>query len=126
MIKFLDDFRIFFGNSVYVCTFVAAFSAGVQPMNREGLLVQLKEKLATLLASHQDWKQTVTILMEENQKLKQKLKEQQAVNVELKEANEWLKVTNAMLGEKAYKKLMKSKINLLVRRIDQCIDQLKL
>ncbi|XCI75647.1 MAG: hypothetical protein ABI045_02770 [Flavobacteriales bacterium] len=94
-------------------------------MDIEGLLTQLKEKLVTLLASHKDRKQTIMMLKEENQKLKQKLKKQQTVNLELKEANEWLKVANAMLGDKAYKKLMKYKINLLVRRIDQCIDQLK-
>ncbi|XOD67893.1 MAG: hypothetical protein ACMUEL_08375 [Flavobacteriales bacterium Tduv] len=95
-------------------------------MEREDLLAQLKQKLATLLASYRDQKHAIAELKEESQKLKQKLKEQQAVNLELKQANEWLKIANAMLGDKSDKKLMKSKINLLVRKIDQCIDQLKL
>lgn len=95
-------------------------------MEKEGLLTQLKEKLAALLASYRDQEHLIAELKEEGQKLKQKLKEQQAVNLELKQTNEWIKVANAMLGDRADKKLMKSKINLLVRKIDQCIDQLKL
>lgn len=92
---------------------------------RESLLLELEKKLAFLVSSYSQQKEQLSLLEEANKALKQKLKEQTAINSKIKESNELLQVANAMMGGKEYRKLMKWKINFLIKSIDRCIDQLK-
>ena len=89
-------------------------------------LKKLEEKLSDLLTSYQTLKQELNILKEKNRKLKLEFKGQFEENIRLKETNELLKMANAILGNQEYKKLMKSKINFLIREIDRSIDQIKM
>ena len=91
----------------------------------KSLLLKLEEKVNHLLGVHSKQKEEIYLLKEKNEFLNKRIKEFFIKITELEEKNKLLQVSNAMMGNKEYKKSMKYKINLLIRSIDQCIDQLK-
>lgn len=95
-------------------------------MNNRERLAKLEAKLSALLAAYQTQKHEFIVLREKNKKLKHQFKGQFEENIKLKETNELLKTANAILGNQEYKKLMKSRINILIREIDRSIDQIKM
>lgn len=89
-------------------------------------LEQFEKELSVLLEKYQTQKHEFTVLREKNKELTHRFKAQLEENIRLKETNELLKTANAILGNQEYKKSMKSRINLLIRQIDRCIDQIKM
>ena len=64
-------------------------------------------------------------LKEENARLKNKLRDSQANNLNLNEEVKRLKVVNAMSGNQEYKQMMKQRMNKLIKEVDTCIAQIK-
>lgn len=64
-------------------------------------------------------------LKEENARLKNKLRDSQANNLNLNEEVKRLKVVNAMSGNQKYKQMMKQRMNKLIKEVDSCIAQIK-
>ena len=64
-------------------------------------------------------------LKEENARLKNKLRDSQANNLNLNEEVKRLKVVNAMSGSQEYKQMMKQRMNKLIKEVDSCIAQIK-
>ncbi|WP_103327230.1 hypothetical protein [Bacteroidetes bacterium endosymbiont of Geopemphigus sp.] len=95
-------------------------------MNNHERLAKLEAKLSALLEAYQTQKHEIGLLREKSRKLKHEFKGQLEENIKLKETNELLKTANAILGNQEYKKLMKSRISLLIREIDRSINQIKM
>lgn len=81
----------------------------------------LENKILFLLKTNKELKGQVVDLEREIVFLKEKLSEQRVHNEELKDKNEVLKIASAMGGNKEHRRLMKNKVNSLVREIDKCI-----
>ena len=71
-------------------------------------------------------------LIQENSELKAELflKNERNIhlfkdNKHLEEENKKIKVVSAVFGNEEYKKLMKLKLNKLIKEIDFCVNQLK-
>ena len=82
----------------------------------------LEDKILLLLRVNKKTKDQIVDLEVEMSVLKQKLAEQRTINEELKDKNEALKVANAVGGNKEHRRLMKNKVNSLVKEIDKCIQ----
>ena len=67
----------------------------------------------------------IETLKEENDRLKNKLRDSQANNLNLNEEVKRLKVVNAMSGNQEYKQMMKQRMNKLIKEVDSCIAQIK-
>jgi len=67
----------------------------------------------------------INSLKEENARLKNKLRDSQANNLNLNEEVKRLKVVNAMSGNQEYKQMMKQRMNKLIKEVDTCIAQIK-
>ena len=67
----------------------------------------------------------INSLKEENARLKNKLRDSQANNLNLNEEVKRLKVVNAMSGNQEYKQMMKQRMNKLIKEVDSCIAQIK-
>ncbi len=87
----------------------------------EELYKILEAKLLTLLKENKEVKSQIVDLKSEIVFLKEKLAEQRHNNEELKDKNEVLKIASAVGGNKEHRRLMKNKVNNLVKEIDKCI-----
>ena len=67
----------------------------------------------------------INSLKEDNARLKNKLRDSQANNLNLNEEVKRLKVVNAMSGNQEYKQMMKQRMNKLIKEVDTCIAQIK-
>ncbi|MFV0150325.1 hypothetical protein OBJ95_07065 [Empedobacter falsenii] len=67
----------------------------------------------------------INSLKEDNVRLKNKLRDSQANNLNLNEEVKRLKVVNAMSGNQEYKQMMKQRMNKLIKEVDTCIAQIK-
>ena len=85
----------------------------------------LESKVLDLLENYQKIKQELTNLEQENGRLKNKLRDSQVHNLNLMDEVKRLKVVNAMSGNQEYKKMMKLKMNKLIKEVDSCIAQIK-
>ncbi len=85
----------------------------------------LEKKVLDLLENYQNIKQEIVKLEEENNRLRNKLRDSQVYNLNLVEENKRLKVVNAMSGNQEYKNMMKLKMNKLIKEVDSCIAQIK-
>ncbi|APD07367.1 hypothetical protein UJ101_01860 [Flavobacteriaceae bacterium UJ101] len=81
----------------------------------------LENKILNLLKENKEIKGQVIDLEREIVFLKEKLSEQRIHNEELKDKNEVLKIASAVGGNKEHRRLMKNKVNGLVKEIDRCI-----
>lgn len=88
----------------------------------ETLYKTLENKILFLLKKNKELKESVVDLEKEVTFLKQKLSEQRILNEELKDKNEVLKIANAVGGNKEHRRLMKNKVNSLIKEIDTCIQ----
>ncbi|MBF0596321.1 hypothetical protein [Faecalibacter rhinopitheci] len=86
---------------------------------------ELENKVLDLLENYQNIKNEFSVLEEENARLKNKLRDSQVHNLSLLEEVKRLKVVNAMSGNQEYKKMMKLKMNKLIKEVDSCIAQIK-
>ncbi|SMC50666.1 hypothetical protein [Moheibacter sediminis] len=91
----------------------------------ESNFIKLEQKLHQLLVAYKDIKKEKSSLKEEIEALKQGLKESRIETVRLKDENDRLKVANAMLGENEHRRLMKLRVNRLIKELDVCMAQIK-
>jgi len=91
----------------------------------ESNLIKLEQKLYQLAGAYQNIKKERKALEEEVEALKQNLKASRTEALKWKDDNEKLKVANAMLGDAEYRRLMKLRINKLIKELDICIAQVK-
>lgn len=91
----------------------------------ESNFIKLEQKLHQLLVAHNDIKKEKSSLKEEIEALKQSLKESRIESAKLKDENDRLKVANAMLGESEHRRLMKLRVNRLIKELDVCMAQIK-
>ncbi len=82
----------------------------------------LENKILLLLKENKKIKSQVVDLEQEILLLKEKLSEQRIHNEELKDKNNALKIANAISGNKEHRRLMKNKVNSLVKEINKCIQ----
>lgn len=95
-------------------------------MNQSELnFIKLEQKLHQLLDAYKDIKKEKNSLKEEIEALKQSLKESRIETARLKDDNDRLKVANAMLGENEHRRLMKLRVNRLIKELDVCMAQIK-
>ncbi len=88
----------------------------------ETLYKTLENKILILLRRNKELKDKIVDLEGEVVFLKQKLSEQRILNEELKDKNEVLKIASAVGGNKEHRRLMKNKVNSLIKEIDTCIQ----
>lgn len=86
---------------------------------------ELESKVLDLLENYTKIKDEIVILEKENSRLKNKLRDSQVHNLNLMEEVKRLKVVNGMSGNQEYKKMMKLKMNKLIKEVDSCIAQIK-
>lgn len=86
---------------------------------------KLEQALHQLVDAHRTTKKQNLTQTEEIEALKEKLKETRVENIKLKDDNERLKVANAMLGDAEHRRLMKLRVNKLIKELDICITQIK-
>lgn len=91
----------------------------------ESNFVKLEQKLHQLVVAYKDIKKEKNSLKEEIEALKQSLKESRIESAKLKGENDRLKVANAMLGESEHRRLMKLRVNRLIKELDVCMAQIK-
>ncbi len=85
----------------------------------------LERKLHQMVVAYRNIKKERNSLKEEIEALKQSLKESRIESVRLKDNNDRLKVANAMLGENEHRRLMKLRVNRLIKELDVCMAQIK-
>lgn len=91
----------------------------------ESNFIKLEQKLQQLLVAYKDIKKEKNSQQEEIEALKQSLKESRIESARLKDDNDRLKVANAMLGENEHRRLMKLRVNRLIKELDVCMAQIK-
>lgn len=85
----------------------------------------LEQKLKELVGAFGDIREEKENLELEVSKLKENLKTLRSEMIEMKDENDRLKVANALLGNEEHRRLMKIKVNKLIRELDGCISQIK-
>ncbi len=91
----------------------------------ESKYIKLEQKHYQLVGAYQIIKKEKETLQEEVEVLKQNLKASRTEVLKLKDDNERLKVANAMLGDGEHRRLMKLRVNKLIKELDVCIAQVK-
>ena len=87
--------------------------------------IKLEQKLYQLVGAYRDIKKENEKLAEEVESLKESLKSSRAEALKMKDDNERLKVANALLGDEEHRRLMKLRVNKLIKELDVCIAQVK-
>lgn len=87
--------------------------------------IKLEKKLYQLVDAYQHIKKDKEALKEEVEVLKENLKSSRQEMLKLKDENEGLKVANALLGDVEHRRLMKLRVNKLIKELDVCIAQVK-
>ncbi|MGB6082895.1 hypothetical protein [Moheibacter sp.] len=91
----------------------------------ESNFIKLEQKLYQLVGAYKDIKKEKESLEEEVGALKENLKLSRSEALKLKDDNDRLKVANAMLGDDEHRRLMKLRVNKLIKELDVCIAQVK-
>ncbi len=91
----------------------------------ESNFIKLEQKLYQLVGAYKDIKKEKESLEEEVGALKENLKLSRSEVLKLKDDNDRLKVANAMLGDEEHRRLMKLRVNKLIKELDVCIAQVK-
>lgn len=91
----------------------------------ESNFIKLEQKLYQLVDAYRNIKKKNATLEEEIETLKQSLKESRTEVMRLKDENDRLKVANALLGNEEHRRLMKLRVNKLIKELDVCIAQVK-
>ncbi|MFA5619517.1 MAG: hypothetical protein WDA08_04330 [Weeksellaceae bacterium] len=91
----------------------------------ESNFIKLEQKLRELLDAYKIIKKEKETLEEEIEVLKINLKTVRAEVLKQKDDNDKLKVANALLGSDEHRRLMKVRVNKLIKELDVCIAQVK-
>lgn len=86
---------------------------------------KLETKLYQLVGALKDINKEKESLREEVEALKLSLKSSRQEVLSLKDENDRLKVANALLGDEEHRRLMKLRVNKLIKELDVCITQVK-
>ena len=89
--------------------------------NYEEVLINLKEKIASLISKYEYSKQEKIKLFGENVELKKQLKTTTSDLDELNQKYETLKIAKTVMGTEDFSHDAKIKVNRIVREIDKCI-----
>ncbi len=89
------------------------------------LLSDVEKQTAVLVKAYKELKQENSLLENELKSMQERLAMCKANVRELEEINQQMKVANAMLGNSEHRRLMKLKINKLIREVDACIGEVK-
>lgn len=84
----------------------------------------LEEAVIGLLRRYKDLQAENAELLRQNEQLSQKLNDAWARNQELIYINENLKIANALEGNPEHKRLLKLKINQLIKEVDLCMAEI--
>ena len=87
--------------------------------------IKLEQKLYQLVDAYRNIKKENETLTEEIESLKESLKTSRSEALKMKDDNERLKVANALLGDEEHRRLMKLRVNKLIKELDVCIAQVK-
>lgn len=93
-------------------------------MNEKHFIL-LERNIHRLVEEHRVLKEINEALSEEIEVLKSSLKTSRQEHLTLKDENEQLKVANAMLGNEEHRRLMKLRVNKLIKELDVCMAQIK-
>ncbi|HLV23911.1 MAG TPA: hypothetical protein VKY36_03935 [Moheibacter sp.] len=91
----------------------------------ESNFIKLEQKLYQLVDAYRNIKKEKETLEQEVDALKQNLKLSRTEMLKLKDDSDRLKVANAMLGDEEHRRLMKLRVNKLIKELDVCIAQVK-
>lgn len=91
----------------------------------ESNFINLEQKLYQLVGAYKNINKEKESLKEEVNALKENLKSSRSEVLKLKDENDRLKVANAMLGDEEHRRLMKLRVNKLIKELDVCIAQVK-
>ncbi len=91
----------------------------------ESNFINLEQKLYQLVGAYKNIKKERESLKEEIEALKESLKSSRSEVLKWKDENERLKVANALLGDEEHRRLMKLRVNKLIKELDVCIAQVK-
>lgn len=84
---------------------------------------ELESEVSRLLISYQKQKMQLVKLKEENERLEESIHQHQAKIQELQNINKQLKVAGALGGNPKHRRLMKFKLNQLIKEVDYCIAE---
>lgn len=94
-------------------------------MDEKQDLLALSDKISSISLLFQKLREENAEMQDELVKLRKHLKEERWKTLEYKEEFERMKVVNAILGSTENKRLMKTKMNKIIKEVDACIAQLK-
>ncbi|CAI9429834.1 hypothetical protein MSHRCOH1_06450 [Candidatus Ornithobacterium hominis] len=84
---------------------------------------ELEGEVHELLISYEKQKAQLAKLKEENERLEESIYQQQVRIQELQNINKQLKVAGALGGNPKHRRLMKFKLNQLIKEVDYCIAE---
>src|SRR5690606_1996551 len=92
--------------------------------NRQNFM-KLEKGVRRLAAAYKDIIKEKKTLEEEIEALNKKLSVMQSEALMMKSDNDRLKVASALLGDENHRRLMKTRVNRLIKELDVCISQVK-
>jgi len=96
-------------------------------MNQNGQnFMKLEKGVRRLAAAYKDIIKEKKTLEEEIEALNKKLSVMQSEALTMKSDNDRLKVASALLGDENHRRLMKTRVNRLIKELDVCISQVKI
>ena len=87
--------------------------------------MKLEQGVRRLATAYRDIIKEKKTLEEEVEALNRKLSVMQSEAVKMKNDNDRLKVASALLGDTNHRRLMKARVNKLIKELDVCISQVK-
>lgn len=87
--------------------------------------MKLEQGVRRLVATYKDIIKEKKTLEEEVEALNKKLSVMQSEVLKMKNENDRLKVASALLGDTNHRRLMKTRVNKLIKELDVCISQVK-
>ncbi|MFA7616717.1 MAG: hypothetical protein WBF83_05300 [Moheibacter sp.] len=88
--------------------------------------MKLEMGVRRLAAAYKDIIKEKKTLEEEIEALNKKLSVMQSEALTMKSDNDRLKVASALLGDENHRRLMKTRVNRLIKELDVCISQVKI
>lgn len=85
----------------------------------------INQKILRLKLDNQNLTQLCKILEKENDQLRSQYEAEKSKNKQLVEENKNIKIQASISGNTEYNRLMKARINRLIKEVDMCISQLE-
>ncbi len=87
--------------------------------------IKLEQGVRRLVVAYKDVIKEKETLEKEIEALNKKISLLQSDALSMKNDNDRLKMTTALLGDETHRRLMKTRVNRLIKELDVCITQLK-